>query len=276
MPNFRIVNYNNMFNTDTKINCFLSGLFYLILLFVVLYLITSIYHKFKLAYLSNPNENFESFLNVKSHQELNQELNQQLNQEQNQQLQMENLIKKNNELNNIKDKLKNVLDEQNKAIFLSQNYDKINSSSFDGKMDFFLTDFSNTNFPLVDIKDKKIIKTESELNNLLTKVSKMKNFYKPGEIVDAYSDFNIGPSDICYRDLKNKNVLMEQLPNCMVCSVKSMSNQPENVNNLINSKSWKNTKTNIDKVCLFNPNAENNSGVANLEQCQKFCNISNK
>lgn len=266
MAKYKIINSNNMFSNDVKINCFLSNLFYILLLLVVLYFIFSIYNKFKLNYLTvttKTNENFESNLNVKSQQESQQESRQESQQK----------LTKNNELANIKNKLKLVLDEQNKAIFISQNFDKIDESSFANKMNFFLADFTNTNFPTIDINDKKIIKTESELNKVLSETHNMKNFYRPGDLVELDSNFNITRNDICYRDVDNKKTLMQQFPGCMVCSAKSIL--PENLNNLYNSKSWKNTNTNIDKVCLFNPNAETNSGIANLEQCQKFCNINN-
>ena len=53
----------------------------------------------------------------------------------------------------------------------------------------------------------------------------------------------------------------------MVCSVHDK--------NFYNTQEWKNTKTNIDKVCLFNDNNKNYPGVPNLEQCKKFCKVDN-
>ena len=52
----------------------------------------------------------------------------------------------------------------------------------------------------------------------------------------------------------------------MVCSV-------EDNKNLTDTLGWKNTKTNIAKVCLYDPNATSKTGTPNLAQCKTFCNI---
>jgi hypothetical protein len=58
----------------------------------------------------------------------------------------------------------------------------------------------------------------------------------------------------------------EKYPQCMVCNIVSDKD-------LTDSDTWKNTKTNINEVCLFNPNSKKNSGIPNLNQCKKMCNV---
>jgi len=59
---------------------------------------------------------------------------------------------------------------------------------------------------------------------------------------------------------------MKKYPNCMVCAI-------EDDKNLTETLGWKNTKTNISKVCLYDPNATSKTGTPNLAQCKTFCNI---
>ena len=181
------------------------------------------------------------------------------------------LQSKNDELMNMKNTIQNKLQEQTQAILISQNYDKVDSSSFDDELSFLLVDVANTQLPSIDIQGKKIVQTQSELYDVLGEATRMKNYYKPGDIVTANSTFNIGKNDICYRSngksIKLDSNFISQYPNCMVCSV-------ESENNLENSNAWTNTKTNINKVCLYNPKAEANSGIPDLKQCQQFCSIS--
>jgi hypothetical protein len=184
---------------------------------------------------------------------------------------VEELKEKNNELNNLKNTLQNKLEEQSTAIYISQNFNKVDSSSFDDELTFLLVDFANTKLPEIDLDKKKILETNIELDNVLSEVSGMKNFYKPGDIVESGSTFGITRNDICYRHngkpIKPTSDFITQYPNCMVCSV-------ENKDTLEKSNAWANTKTNINKVCLYNPNAEANSGIPNMEQCQNFCGVS--
>jgi len=184
---------------------------------------------------------------------------------------MEELKEKNNELNNLKNTLQNKLEEQTAAIYISQNFNKVDSSSFNDELSFLLADFANTKLPEINLNKKKLLETNSELDVVLSEANQMKNFYKPGDIVTTGSTFGITKNDICYRHngktIKPTSEFISKYPNCMVCSV-------ENKNTLKNSNAWKNTKTNIDKVCLYNPMAETNSGIPNLSQCQNFCGIS--
>jgi hypothetical protein len=183
---------------------------------------------------------------------------------------MSELIEKNKELTNIKNTIQDKLEQQSKAIYISQNYNKVNSDSFNDEMIFLLYDFSNTKFPEIDFENKKIIDTQSKLESVLSEVKLMKNFYKPGDIVNANSSFDIDKNQICHRHdgkpIKPTVEFLQRYPECMVCSV-------ESEDNVYNNNSWKTTKTNIDKVCLYNPDAESNSGIPNLIDCQKFCNV---
>lgn len=180
------------------------------------------------------------------------------------------LIDKNKELTNIKNTIQNKLEQQSKAIYISQNYDKVDSSSFNDELMFLLFSFQNTKFPEINLDKKKIIETQSELESVLSEAKNMKNFYKPGDIVSANSTFAIDKNNICYRNdgnpIKPTAEFLQRYPECMVCSVESEQD-------IYNTNSWKTTKTNINKVCLFNPDAESNSGLPNLNDCQNFCGI---
>ena len=180
------------------------------------------------------------------------------------------LVDKNNELVSIKNIVGDKLKEQSQAIYISQNYNKVDSNSFDDVLSFILVDVANTKLTEIDIQNKKIIQTQADLDNVLSEVKGMKNFYKPGDIVSANSTFGITKNDICYRSngkpIKADASFMSKFPECMVCSV-------ENNPDITKTNSWKNTKTNIEKVCLYNPAAEPNSGIPNLKQCQYFCGV---
>ena len=183
---------------------------------------------------------------------------------------MEDLKEKNKELGIIKDTLENKLIEQSQAIYLSQNFNKVDSSSFNDELTYLLVEFADTKFPELDMKDKKIIDTQTELNTVLAEAKEMKNFYKPGDIVNTSSTFGITKDDICYRHnnkpIKPTPEFMKKYPNCMVCAI-------EDDKNLTDTQGWKNTKTNISKVCLYDPNSTPKSGIPNLAQCKTFCNI---
>lgn len=184
---------------------------------------------------------------------------------------LSSLIDKNNELTNIKNTIQDKLEKQSQAIYISQNYNKVDSSSFDDELLFLLTDFANTKLPEIDIDNKKLIDTKEELGSILSEASKMKNFYKPGDIVTANSTFEIDKNNICYRHdgkpIKPSQEFISKYPECMVCSI-------EHGHDVHDSNSWKYTRTNIDKVCLYNPTAEANSGIPNLQQCKQFCGLS--
>jgi hypothetical protein len=212
---------------------------------------------YKILFCFNKNENFE---------------NEYIETKQNSENIVSELKEKNKELGMIKDNLQNKLIEQSQAIYKSQNFDKVDESSFNDEITYLLTNLDNTKFPEVDMENKKIVQNQMELNNILVEATKMKNFYKPGDIVNVNSTFNINKDNICYRH-NNKSIkptpeFIKKYPDCMVCSI-------ENNNNLERSNGWEHTKTNISKVCLYDSKAKPNSGIPNLNECKKFCNISN-
>jgi len=183
---------------------------------------------------------------------------------------MKELSDKNKELTIIKDTLENKLIEQSQAIYLSQNFNKVDASSFDEQLAYLLVEFADTKLPELDMGDKKIVNTLTELDTVLAESKDMKNFYSPGDIVDSNSTFGIGKNEICYRHnnkpIKPTSEFMAKYPNCMVCAI-------EDDKNLTNTQGWKNTKTNISKVCLYDPKATPKTGTPNLSQCKTFCNI---
>ena len=165
--------------------------------------------------------------------------------------------------------VKNELSKQSNLNYINENFNKPDSSSFYNELSYTLRNFTKNKFPELDMENKKIINNKIELDAVLSEVSGMKNFYTPGDIVSSGSSFDITKNDICYKNnnlIKNTPDFMTKYPNCMVCAV-------ENESNLYNTQSWKNTKTNISKVCLYNPTATSNSGIPNLEQCKTFCNV---
>lgn len=181
-----------------------------------------------------------------------------------------NLKSENETLLNINKKINTLLEEQERSFYLANNFDKIDESSFNDENNFVLSTFNDIILPEIDLKKYRIIKTTAEFNNVLDEAKKFKNFYKPGEIVIDNSDFNITRNDICYspqQELINSNPnFISQHPECMVCTI-------NNKDDYKNTKSWKNTRTNIEQVCLFDPSVESESNILNLNGCKKFCNI---
>lgn len=224
---------------------------------------------------NRPNNRQNNRLNNRPNNRLNNRLNNRQNNRQNNRLNdnetLENLTEKNMELKNMRDTLQNKLLEQSQAIYLSQNFDKVDPSSFNDQLSFLLVDFADTRFPEINMDNKKIINNQNELNNVLSEAANMKNFYKPGDIVNQNSTFDITKNDICYRQndrsIKPTPEFIKKFPNCMVCDI-----EDDNVD-LKNTSGWRNTRTNISKVCLYNPDAKPNSGIPNLKQCQTFCKI---
>lgn len=269
-------------NTDTIYNeCTIFYLLYIVLFFVIIFIIYKIiffYEKkegFEVELQKElQNDNMKTIVNNKSNLkifgmdvDLDLDLNSNIKTPQKI---MEDLKEKNKELGIIKDTLENKLIEQSQAIYLSQNFNKVDSSSFNDELTYLLVEFADTKFPELDMKDKKIIDTQTELNTVLAEAKEMKNFYKPGDIVNTSSTFGITKDDICYRHnnkpIKPTPEFMKKYPNCMVCAI-------ENDKNLTDTQGWKNTKTNISKVCLYDPNAAPKTGIPDLAQCKKFCNI---
>lgn len=242
---YRIVNLNY------DDNCVIFNILYIVLIFVIIFIV------YKIIYNFYYRENFE---NISTKKKLTSD---QILQE---------LKQKNNELTEIKNTLQNKLKEQSIAVYISDNYDKVDSSSFDDELSYLLLNFANTKLPSINMEAKTVIQSQSQLNSILSEARNMKNFYNPGDIVTKDSTFGINKHDICYRSngkpIKTESVFMEKYPDCMVCSV-------ENPENLYNSGAWNTTRTNINQVCLYNTNSEDNFGVPNLEQCQNFCGLNN-
>ena len=265
-------------NSKSEDDCTIFYILYIVLIFVVIFIIYKIIYNFTYSerfnnllelekYNGNDNDNLQNIYepfttsNTTSNPTLNMTHSNEILQE---------LIEKNNQLTNIKNTIQDRLEKQSNAIYISQTYDKVDSSSFDDEMIFLLYEFSNTKFPEIDTDNKKFIQTQPELESVLSEAKLMKNFYKPGDIVTVNSTFGISKNDICHRHngklIKPTEEFLQKYPECMVCSV-------ESENNVYDTNSWKNTKTNIDKVYLYNPAAESNSGIPNISDCQKFCGI---
>lgn len=255
---YKIVNSN--FTND----CVIINLLYIVLFLVVIIIIWKLVNIYK-------SENNENFDNANANANTNTSpISEQSLQNMTQEQLANELAKKNKELANIKNVVQDTLEKQSRAIYFSQNFNKVDSSSFDSELNFLLYDFATTKFPSMDFEGKKVITNKEELEKTLGEISKMKSIYKPGDVVTANSTFGIGKNDICYRNngkpINPTAEFVSQYPNCMVCEV-------EDDANLKDSSAWKNTRTNIKKVCLYNPNAEPNTGIPNLDQCKNFCKV---
>jgi hypothetical protein len=184
--------------------------------------------------------------------------------------QLQEIKSQNNALKISKSMLEENIKKQNRTLFLSENYYKIEDNSFNNQLEFINDDFANVKLPEKNLNGKTIISNNIDWHNLLTKASEYKNSYNVGDVVLKSSDFNISKDDICYKDysthLSSDPNFKKKFPECMVCSI-----NPES--NYTNTNSWKNTKTNIQKVCLFNPNVSDNSSILNYNGCKKLCNI---
>jgi len=253
---YKIINSN--IDTNTSNECTIFYLLYIVLFFVIIFIIYKI-----IFYFSSPKEGFanvstsiENSTTTKSSQQIMNELKQ-----------------KNDELSKMKDTLQNKLFQQSQAIYINQHFNKVDPSSFNDQLSYLLIEFADTKFPELDMDKKKVINTQTELDTVLAEAANMKNIYQPGDIVTANSTFNISKDDICYRQnnklIKPTPDFISKYPNCMVCEVE---NEDDNID-LTNTSGWQHTKTNISKVCLYDPKAKPNSGIPNLTQCKTFCNI---
>ncbi len=238
---------------DKNTNYFSTNILYLVLFCAIIFLI------YKFIYVGKISEFFESSLLPKSSSfnNINQELVDQLKQSK-------------EEISNLKEKILKKIEEHDKAAFISKNFDKINPDSFDQELEYIDLYFKNNNLPRTDLSRYKIIKNQGDLDNLIATASSFKNIYQPGDIVTTGSTFDIDKNKICYQHkgalLKDDPTFTTNYPDCMVCSI----NPPETYDK---TNSWYNTKTNIKEVCLFNSNSKPNSGIPNLDDCKKFCNI---
>ena len=175
----------------------------------------------------------------------------------------QDLININEELTNKLNTLEEKLSLQNRLQHLSNNYLKINESSFPDELKLINLYFTSVDLPEIDLSTYHVISTQADFNALLSEASRFVNIYKPGDVVSNNSSFNIDKNTICYKNTKDSSYIQSH-PDCMTCSVNS---------EYLNTPGWFNTKTNINKVCLFNQNAIPNSGIPNANDCKKLCNI---
>ena len=185
-------------------------------------------------------------------------------------MELQNVQSQVNALKMSKQALEENMKNQARAYYLSNNYYKIDDSSFNNELSFINDDFIDIRLPQSDFNGKSVISTNAEWNDIVSKANSYKNLYNPGDIVIKPSEYNITKDTICYKDyethLLNDPNFKKKHPECMVCSVNPESDYK-------NTKSWKNTKTNIHKVCLFDPNAPANSAVLNYDGCRKLCKL---
>jgi hypothetical protein len=169
-----------------------------------------------------------------------------------------------------KETLEESMKKQARATYLANNYYRIDDSSFNNELAFINDDFVDIRLPENDFNGKILVKTTSEWNDVLAKANSYKNLYKEGDVVIKPSEYNISKDTICYKDyethLANDPTFKQKYPECMVCSVNPDTDYK-------NTKSWKNTKTNIHKVCLFNPNTSNDSTILNYNGCKNLCGL---
>lgn len=141
--------------------------------------------------------------------------------------------------------LKQKLTRQNQEIAVNKYYTKYN-----GHVSDLIA--KNTTVPKMSFKDKIVINTKADLNNVINEINQFKNNYNVGDIVTKSSDFNITADDICY---KNNKKLKNETPHCMVCSTQKNINEDNN--------------TNIKSVCLYGKN-----GPVDFNKCQNLCSVS--
>jgi hypothetical protein len=218
-------------------------------------------------------ENFQSSDNVETFISLNEIGKNNKNnikpQKDDMKLKYNKLMIKNKELNVSKDKLEDKIKEQKRAFYISSNFDKIDDESF-SDLHIIARNFSSDGYPQINLKNYEVVRNKKQMEKVVNKAQGFKNMYKPGDIVDDNSSFNITRDNICYRSdgkpMKLTKEFKKKYPECMVCNLVPKKE-------LKDSDSWRNTKTNINEVCLFNPDSENNSGIPNLKECQSMCKI---
>lgn len=218
-------------------------------------------------------DNFETFklsnLPIKNKNNININNEQTLTEQQTLETEYNQLLIKNKELNLSKEKLKDEIKQQARNHYISSNFDKIDKESVQD-LDILNKHFDPEGYPQINLKNYRVATNKTQMENIINEAQSFKNIYNPGDIVTDNSSFNITRDNICYRSngkpMKVTKDFKEKYPQCMVCNTISQDE-------LKDSDSWRNTKTNIKEVCLFNPNTTNNSGIPNLDQCKKMCNI---
>lgn len=169
----------------------------------------------------------------------------------------------------VRSKLTSVLEKQLDAQYIKNNFDLIEPSSIEQKLQSITNEYNSVDFPMVDAEGHVFISNADELKDIVGRAKTMKNFYKVGDLVVSNSTFDIDKDKICFGTGTGTGA--RKYTECMVCSV-----IPDD--QLENSRSWKTTRTNINRVCLFNPNIDPNTSspadaIASMEQCKKFCQV---
>lgn len=216
---------------------------------------------------NNEIENFRSVDNIDNFISLNK--NNIKSENDKLELKYDKLIIKNKELNISKDRLTNKIKDQEREFYISSNFDKIDDESFDD-LHLISRNFNSNGYPQINLKNYKVVENNKQMAQVIDKAQTFKNIYAAGDIVDDNSSFNITRDNICYRTdgkpMKLTKEFKKKYPQCMVCNI--IPND-----DLKDSDSWRNTKTNINEVCLFNPDSENNSGISNLKECKNMCGV---
>lgn len=249
--------------------------FYIVIIILIIYLITQyVLSDYKDNFNSNINENFSNDSSIDTTAEskpiVGIKTSSEVKTQPNLELQLQEIKLQNDALKMSKEALEESIKKQERALFLAHNYYRIDDDSFNNEVAFINGNFSDIRLPESDFKNKILISGITDLNKLMQRTSQYKNLYKVGDIVLHSSDNNISKDDICYKDysanIKKDEDFKKKYPECMVCSVNPESDYK-------NTPSWKNTKTNIHKVCLFNPNAPNDSTTLNYSGCKKLCGV---
>ena len=241
-------------NSQDSTNSINYYLLYIIIIFAALCLFCQFLYSYNedFATTSAPTATFSPYLN-----NLNNYTSKSSNE------QVKNLIIENEQLSNTLTTLEQRLKLQNRLQYISDNYMKINKSSFPDELKLLNLYFASIDLPQIDVSTYNIISTEADFKTLINEAEKFVNMYKPGDIVTSNSTFNVDKNDICYKNI-NDPAYIKSHPDCMVCSVNS---------DYLNTPSWNNLKTNINTVCLFDKNTIPNSGIPNASDCKKLCNI---
>jgi hypothetical protein len=256
-------NIINLKSTDYTMDYF----FYIVILFLVIYIINIVIFQYTDENLKNNIDlkKIDNFVNLNTPMnniDIKHNNDIKNNNDRSSDSIISSLQSENQELLQFKDILEEKLKTQSRNMFLSKNYIKIDDMSFDDENNFIITDIKNTHLPSSNLSGYKLIDSMADFDLILSNVSQFKNYYLPGQEVHTNSTFNINADKICYENDIN---LKKSHPDCMVCSVTGDDYKKHN--------SWKNTKTNIKEVCVYNPTAEANSGIPNHDDCKKMCNI---
>ena len=100
-----------------------------------------------------------------------------------------NKLESNIEIENLKQELS----EKNQKEDIRNNYTKYNKSVHN----LIIRDIY---VPKISFKDKIIIDTDAQLNQLIAEANQFKTNYNVGDIVSKSSNFNVTADDICYKN----------------------------------------------------------------------------